>query len=136
MLHKVYLKAHSQVWENYGCWKPFKNDEECFLFDLKSHFLSQYLNFCVDFLVMQLNGLTKNIRLISNFMTSKHGEQTIVIKTLLNISKIKSSLTMKFGQLIEYNMKNIFPEKSYKMWWRTSPRSFSVKLKLSISLDQ
>ena len=69
-------------------------------------------------------------------MTSKHGEQTIVIKTLPNISKIKSSLTMKFGQLIEYNMKNIFPEKSYKMWWRTSPRSFSVKLKLSISLDQ
>ena len=46
-------------------------------------------------------------------MTSQHGEQTIVIQTLPNISKIKSSQTMKFGQLIEYNMRNIFPEKSY-----------------------
>ena len=44
---------------------------------------------------------------------------------------------MKFGQLIEYNMKNIFLEKSYtKCGGETSPRPFSGKLKLSISLDQ
>ena len=44
---------------------------------------------------------------------------------------------MKFGQLIEYNMKNIFLEKSYtKCGGETSPRPFSEKLKLSISLDQ
>ena len=43
---------------------------------------------------------------------------------------------MKFGQLIEYNMKNIFLEKSYtKCGGETSPRPFSGKLKLSISLD-
>ena len=45
--------------------------------------------------------------------------------------------TMKFAQLIEFSMKNIFLEKSYtKCGGETSPRLFSEKLKLSISLDQ
>ena len=44
---------------------------------------------------------------------------------------------MKFGQLIERNMRNIFIEKSYtKCGGETSPRPFSENLKLSISLDQ
>ena len=43
---------------------------------------------------------------------------------------------MKFGQLIECNMTNIFLEKSCtKYGGETSPRPFSEKLKLSISLD-
>ena len=54
-----------------------------------------------------------------------------------NISKSKGSQTMKFDQLIEYNVRNIFLEKSYINWGgKTSPRPFSKKLKLSISLDQ
>ena len=43
---------------------------------------------------------------------------------------------MKFGQLIEYNMRNIFLESYTKCGAETSPRSFSGKLQLSISLDQ
>ena len=44
---------------------------------------------------------------------------------------------MKFGQLTEYNMKNIFLEKSYaKCGKEASPRPFYKKSKLSISLDQ
>ena len=44
---------------------------------------------------------------------------------------------MKFGQLIECKMKNIFLQKSYaKRSRETSRRRFSEKLKLSISLDQ
>ena len=44
---------------------------------------------------------------------------------------------MKFGQLIEDIMRNIILEKSYtKFGGETSPRPFSGKLKLSISLDQ
>ena len=44
---------------------------------------------------------------------------------------------MKLDQLIECNMRNIFPEKSYtKCGGETSPRPFSEKLKLSISLDE
>ena len=42
---------------------------------------------------------------------------------------------MKFGQLIECNMKIIFLEKSFAKYdTGTSPRPFSEKLKLSISL--
>ena len=44
---------------------------------------------------------------------------------------------MKFGQLIEYDMRNIFLENSYtKCGKETIPRPFSKKSKLSISLDQ
>ena len=54
-----------------------------------------------------------------------------------NISKSKGNQAMKFGQLIEYNMRNIFYEKSYTKCGReTIPKPFSKKSKLSISLDQ
>ena len=44
---------------------------------------------------------------------------------------------MKFDQLIKYNMKNIFVEKSYtKYAGEIIPRPLSKKPKLSISLDQ
>ena len=44
---------------------------------------------------------------------------------------------MKFGQLIECNISNIFIEKSYsKCGGETNARPFSEKSKLSISLDQ
>ena len=56
---------------------------------------------------------------------------------LSNISRGKGNQTAKFGQLIEFNMRNIFLEKSYtKCRGETSPRLFSEKLKLSISLNQ
>ena len=44
-------------------------------------------------------------------MTSQTGKQTIGIHMLLNISRSKDNRTMKFGQLIQYNMRNIFLEK-------------------------
>ena len=44
-------------------------------------------------------------------MTSEPGKQTIAIYILSNISGIKGSQAMKFGQLIEYNRRNIFLEK-------------------------
>ena len=44
---------------------------------------------------------------------------------------------MKVSQLIEYNIKSIFLQKSYaKCGGETIPRPFSKKSKLSISLDQ
>ena len=44
---------------------------------------------------------------------------------------------MKFGQLIEYNMRKIFIEKlCTKCGRETIPRPFSKKSKLNISLDQ
>ena len=41
-------------------------------------------------------------------MTSQPGLQTIAIHILPNISQSKGNQTMKFGQLIEYNKRNIF----------------------------
>ena len=46
-------------------------------------------------------------------MTSQPGQQTIVMHILPNILRSKSNQTMKFGQLIECNMRNFFLEKSY-----------------------
>ena len=61
---------------------------------------------------MKENGLTRDLRLISEFMTPQTRQQTITIHILLIISRSKGNQTMKFGQLIEYEMKNIFLEKS------------------------
>ena len=41
-------------------------------------------------------------------MTSQSGLQTIAIHILPNISQSKGNQIMKFGQLIEYNTRNIF----------------------------
>ena len=49
----------------------------------------------------------------------------------------KGNQTMKFGQLIESNMRNTYFEKSQaKCDGESSPRPFSEKLELSISLNQ
>ena len=56
---------------------------------------------------------------------------------LPNISRGKDNQTWKIGQLIEYNMRKIFPENSYqKCGGEASPRSFCKKSRLSKSLDQ
>ena len=68
-------------------------------------------------------------------MASQPGKQTIVIHILPNISRSKGNQTMKFGQFAEYNVRNIFLEKSYtKCGGETSPRPFFKKT--IISLDQ
>ena len=70
-------------------------------------------------------------------MTSQPGKQTITTHILPNISRSRGNGTMKFGQLIECNMRNIFLEKLYaKCGGETSPRPLIERLKLSISLDQ
>ena len=56
---------------------------------------------------------------------------------LSNISRNKGNQTMKFGHLVEYNIKNIVPEKSYANFSvETIPRPFSNKSRLSIFQDQ
>ena len=61
-------------------------------------------------------------------MMSQPDHQTIILHILPNISRSKGNQTMKFGQLIECNMRNIFLEKSYtKCGGETSPRLFSEK---------
>ena len=64
-------------------------------------------------------------------MTSQPGHQTIAIQILPNISRSKDNQTMKFGQLMEYNMRNIFLEKSHtKKGGKTIARPISKNLKI------
>ena len=62
----------------------------------------------MTFWLRSKNGLTIKIRLISKFIKSQPGKQTIAIHILPNISGSKSNQKMKLGQLIEHNKRNIF----------------------------
>ena len=46
-------------------------------------------------------------------MTTQLGKQATAIHILSNMSRNKGNQTKKFGQSIEYIMRNIFLEKSY-----------------------
>ena len=70
-------------------------------------------------------------------MKPQPGKQTIAIHILPNISRSKGNQKMKFSQLIQYDMRNIFLEKSYtKCDGEIISRPFSKKSNFSISLDQ
>ena len=55
----------------------------------------------------------KKIRIISKSLTSQPGYETIAMHILPNVSRNKGNQAIEFGELIEYNMRNIFVEKSY-----------------------
>ena len=68
------------------------------------HFLFSSFGHVID---IYKNDLIRKIRLISKFITSQPGLKTIAIHILAYISRSKVNQRMKFGQLIEYNMRNI-----------------------------
>ena len=69
-------------------------------------------------------------------MTTQPEKQIITTHILPDISRSKGNQTVKFGQLIEHNMRNIFPEKPYlKCGVETAARAFPNKSKLRITLD-
>ena len=57
------------------------------------------------------NGLIRNIRLVSEFMTLQPGAKTVTVHTLPNISLNKNNQEIKIGQLIEYKKRNNFLQK-------------------------
>ena len=58
-------------------------------------------------------------------MTSQPEEQMIALQILPNISRSKGNKTMIFNQLTEYNMRNVFLEKSNTKYdGETIPRPF------------
>ena len=76
-------------------------------------------------------------RSISEFITLQPGKPTIAIHILPNISRSKDNQTIKFDELVEYNMGNIFLEKFYiKCGGETIPRPLSKNSKLRIFMDQ
>ena len=115
------LKSDSHLPKNF-CYfldlKPFKKDEKC-LFHLNSSFRSQDIQvFVTTFWSCRNNGLIRKIGLTSKLMTSQSGLRKIAIHILPNISQSKNNQTMKFGQLIEYNKRNIFLQKLCRKWGR------------------
>ena len=90
---------------------------------MKSYFRSQDIKiFCPD---------------ISRHVGKRLDKRAKVNFILSNISRSKDNQKMKFGQLKDYNMRNIFLEKSYaKYGMKASPSTFYKKSKLSVSLDQ
>ena len=49
-------------------------------------------------------------------MTSQPGQQTVAIHIFPNISQSQNNQTMKLGQLIQNNRRNIFIQKLYRKW--------------------
>ena len=88
--------------------------------------------FLLTFWSCRKNDLIRKIRLISKFMTSQPGQQTITIHTLPNISRSKGNQDMKVSQLIRDNKENIFLQKSRRKSARETsfrpPFDFSKKL--------
>ena len=61
-------------------------------------------------------------------MTKQPGKQALAILILSNISRNNDNQTIKYGQFIEYNLRKIFPEKSFsKCGDEIIPRPFSKK---------
>ena len=81
-------------------------------FHLKNSFRSQDIYvFVTTFWSCRRDGLIRMIWLTSKLMTSQPGLQIIAIHLLSNISQSKGNQTMEFGQLIEYNKRNILSSK-------------------------
>ena len=73
----------------------------------------RYLDFCPEFLLMQKNSLIGKLSLVLKFMTLQSRQQIIIKDILSNIARSKGNRTMKFGLLIEYNMRNTFFKELY-----------------------
>ena len=102
--------------------------EKAFYFNLKALFVFKIFRFLSSLFGHVEKQLYQEDKANLKFMTSKPGKQTMAIHILLNISRSESNQPMKFDQLIDYNMRNIFLEKSYtKCGEETIPRSFSKK---------
>ena len=90
-------------------WKRFKKWKALFFFKIFA-----FLFWLFGHVGKRL--MIRKLSLISKFVTSQSGLQIIIIHILPNTSRKKGNQTMKFDQLIKYNVKNIFfPEIMQKM---------------------
>ena len=107
-----------------------------FISTQKPFSFSRYLDFCLGNFGRVAKRLDQNDKVnfkiydVTTWLTKSYNH------ILPNISGRKLNQTMKLGQLIN-NMRNIFLEKSYaRCGGETSPRPFSERFKLSISMEQ
>lgn len=55
--------------------------------------------------------MVRKVRTVSKFMTSFTEKKIAIIHILPNVPGSKDDQKIKFGELIEYNLRNIFLEK-------------------------
>ena len=97
---------------------PLKMMKNTFYFTLKVIFVLKIFNFFfLTFWSCKKTAWFEKIRLIWDLIMSQTWKQTVEIQILHNMWRSKGNQTMEFGQLIEYNMRNIFSF-MHKMWWR------------------
>ena len=85
-----------------------------FISSQKLFSFSRYLNFCLDFLVMQKKRLDQkdNYNFEIHNVTAWLTIHILVIHILPNISQIEGNQRMKSGHLIEYSKRSILLQKS------------------------
>ena len=107
---------------------PLKLMRNLFFFTVKALFVFKIFKF--------LSWLFKSCIKMAWLERSSYGITTWLTNNC-NTPRSKGNQTMKFNQLIKYNMRKIFVEKSYtKCGGEIIPKPLSKKTKLSISLDQ
>ena len=87
---------------------PLKMMKNILYFMLKTLFVLGIFTFFSCVFVIQKNSLIRKLMLIAEFMASQIGQQIITRHILLNISISKDNQAIRFGQLIEYNLRNNF----------------------------
>ena len=115
----MYLKAHSQVWDNLWQLKAFKNDEKYFFFHLKS--LDFFLEIIKFFFIF---GLVEKRLDLKDKVSFKICEITIWEINNCNTYidqylKEKTQSGNEFGPVKRIQHEKHFPWKIIKkMWWR------------------
>ena len=79
-----------------------------FILPYKLYSFWRYLNFCLEFLDMYKNGLINKIWLISKFTRHSLGNKWLQYTYWLISQQEVKAIRPCFGQLIEYNTRNIF----------------------------
>ena len=114
---------------------PLQTSKNAFYLIVKALFVFKYLNLCSDFFGYVEKRLDEKAKVSSNIYDVT-ARPTITINILPNISRRKGIHTMKFGQLVEYNIRKfLLKNHTYNVVQKLVPDHFSKISKLNISLN-
>ena len=114
---------------------PLQTSKNAFYLIVKTLFVFKYLNLCSDFFGYVEKRLDEKAKVSSNIYDVT-ARPTITINILPNISRRKGIHTMKFGQLVEYNIRKfLLKNHTYNVVQKLVPDHFSKISKLNISLN-
>ena len=119
LLQRFFWGRNLRSGKKFCNWKHLKKDQKYFLFHLKAIFIFKILKYHVEKLLDEKD--KTNFKIYDVWI----GKQIITTHTLPYISRSEDNQTVKFGELIEYNVWNTFLENpSWKCGEETSSRLF------------